>query len=124
MSHKKHKMVCLSFWCLLCLFVATFAQQPPASRKVLAVYWYDKDYPWNTMFDQRFQIGLKSDPSQKVEYYAEYLETNRFPADKVYSLLHDYLREKYAGQNLDAVVATSDTSLDFLLKYRSDLFPQ
>jgi len=76
------------------------------------------------MFDQSFQAALKSAPSEKVEYYAEYLETNRFPPDKIYSLLHDYLRQKYADEKLDALVATSDASLDFLLKYRSDLFPQ
>lgn len=98
-----------------------FAQTP---KRVLVVYWYDKDYPWNTMFDQRFRASLNSAASQPVEYYAEYLETNRFPPDQVSAWLHDYLRQKYADRQPDVVVATSDTSLDFLLKYRGDLFTQ
>src|SRR5262245_19763404 len=109
---------------VLVFSAVAFAQTPPAPKRVLVVYWYDKEYPWNTMFDQGFRTALSSAGSQHVEYYAEYLETNRFPPDKVSSWLHDYLRLKYADKHIDVVVASSDTSLDFMLKYRSDLFPQ
>jgi len=91
-------------------------------KRVVVFYWYDKDYPWNVMFDQSFQAALHSAGSPPVEYYAEYLETNRFPAEKSSQLLHDYLRQKYSDRKIDAVVATSDVSLDFLTKYRADLF--
>jgi PAS domain S-box-containing protein len=37
-------------------------------------------------------------------------------------LLRDYLRQKYAGRRIDVVVANSDASLEFLLKYRDSLF--
>ena len=33
------------------------------------------------------------------------------------------LRQKYAGRTIDVVVASASPPLDFLLKYRSDLFP-
>jgi PAS domain S-box-containing protein len=91
-------------------------------KRVVVFYWYDKDYPWNVMFDQSFQAALHSAGSPPIEYYAEYLETNRFPAEKSSQLLHDYLRQKYSDRKIDAVVATSDVSLDFLTKYRGDLF--
>src|SRR5262249_36320108 len=48
--------------------------------------------------------------------------TNRFPADAQALILHDYLRQKYSDRKIDVVVATSDVSLDFLLKYRNELF--
>ena len=38
-------------------------------------------------------------------------------------MLRDYLKQKYADRTIDVVVANSDASLDFLLKYRADLFP-
>src|SRR4029077_16378251 len=47
----------------------------------------------------------------------------RFPGEAQAVVLRDYLLRKYADRNIDVVVATSDPSLDFLTKYRSDLFP-
>ena len=100
------------------------AQQSAAPKRVLVLYWYDKDFPGNVTFDQSFQAALQSAPAGTVEYYPEYLESNRFPGENQSSLLHDYLRQKYADRTIDVVVATADESLDFLLKYRDDLFPQ
>jgi PAS domain S-box-containing protein len=98
------------------------AQETNGLKRVVVVYWYDKDYPWNVMFDQSFQAALRSGTSAQVEYHAEYLETNRFPPEQASLLLHDYLQKKYSGMKIDAVVATSDVSLDFLIKNRGDLF--
>src|SRR5262245_8018588 len=104
---------------LVILLLAAVALAQPAPKRVLVLYWYNKDYPWNVRFDQSFQAALPSG----VEYYAEYLETNRFPGETQEVLLRDYLRQKYADRKIDVVVATSDASLDFLTKYRRDLFP-
>ena len=112
---------------LLVLFLPTdaIAQQSTPPKRVVVLYWYDKDYPWNAKFDQGFENVLRASTSgRQVEYHAEYLETNRFPRAQVYSLLPDYLKRKYADEAPDVVVATSDASLDFLLKYRSELFPR
>ena len=99
------------------------AQQPAINKRVLVLYWYNKDYPWNVRFDHAFQTVLRSASPNTVEYFPEYLETKRFPGEKQSRLLHDYLKQKYADRPVDVVVANSDTSLDFLLKYRADLFP-
>jgi PAS domain S-box-containing protein len=90
---------------------------------VLALYWYNKDYPGNILFDKYFQEGLDSAQLGPVEYYHEYLESNRFPGEKQSLLLRDYLKNKYADKEIDVVVAVSDPPLDFLLKYRAELFP-
>src|SRR6185312_8048516 len=63
-----------------------------------------------------------SEPTGQWELFSEYLDSTRFPGEQQTELLHDYLRQKYAGQKIDAVVATPDPALDFLLKHRSDLF--
>ncbi len=83
------------------------------------LYWYDKVYQGQNLWDQSFQASL----SGNVEYYPEYLEANRFPGANQSEALHDYLLKKYADRSLDVVVANSEASLNFLLKYRSDLFP-
>jgi PAS domain S-box-containing protein len=99
------------------------AQQPAAPKGVLVLDWYNKDHPWNVKFDPSFQASLRSASAGAAECYFEYLESNRFPGERQSLLLRDYLRRKYADHRIDVVVANSDTSLDFLLKYRDRLFP-
>src|SRR5262245_43842829 len=99
------------------------AQQTESPKRVLVLYWYDKDYPGHIIFDRSFQAALQAAPAGTVEYYPEYLESNRFPGDNQSLFLRDHLRQKYADRTIDVIVAVSDASLEFLLKYRNDLFP-
>jgi PAS domain S-box-containing protein len=99
------------------------ARQSPRPSRVLVLHWYDKDYSWNVNFERTFRAGLQSNQGKPVEYYPEYLESNRFPGENQASFLHDYLRQKYADRAIDVFVANSDASLDFIMKYRDDLFP-
>jgi len=98
------------------------SQSSDAPRKVLVLYWESKDFAGNISFDQGFQTGLHAEPSNRWELFSEYLDSTRFPGEHQAELLRDYLREKYAGQKIDVVVATPDPALDFLLQYRNDLF--
>jgi len=106
----------------LVTLLASVASAQDTPKKVLVLYWESKDFVGNISFDKGLQAGLFADPSSKVELFSEYLDTTRFPGDKQSELLHDYLREKYANQKIDVVIATPDPALNFLLKYRTDLF--
>ncbi|MFL6275738.1 MAG: PAS domain-containing protein [Blastocatellia bacterium] len=102
---------------------AARAQRARHPKGVLVLYWYNKDFPGNVIFDQNFQAALQSAPGGTVEYYPEYFETDRFPGESYEGLLRDYLRRKYADRTIDVVVAAGDPPLEFLLKYRNELFP-
>ena len=120
--------LCVKHFSLLCVAVfmcatAAMGQDSVAVRKILVLYWESKDFIGNISFDQGVQAGLHSEPSTKWELYSEYLDTTRFPGEHQAELLHDYLRAKYAGQKIDVVIATPDPALDFLLRHRTDLFP-
>src|SRR5213075_2089960 len=99
------------------------AQNSSATKRLLFLYWYDRDYPGNVRFDQSFRGALRSISHETIDYYAEYLETNRFPGERQSRLLHDYLRQKYADIPIDVLLASTPPALDFFLKYHSDLFP-
>jgi PAS domain S-box-containing protein len=103
---------------------AVCAQPAPTPKRILVLYWYNKDWPSNAAFGQSFQTVLRRVPPGSVEYYAESLESDRFPGENQAQLLRDYLRQKYADRRIDVVVAVSDAALDFFLRYRRDLFPQ
>jgi PAS domain S-box-containing protein len=98
------------------------AQQAATPKRILLLYWNDRDYAGNIAFEQTFRAGLQSAPTETFEYYSEYLESNRFPGEKQSSLLRDYLRTKYADRNIDVILAVTDQPLAFLLKYRQELF--
>jgi PAS domain S-box-containing protein len=109
------------------LVVFLFPQVSPVKaaaspKRILALYWYNKDFPSNPAFDRSVQAALKSAPAGSIEYYTEYLESDRFPGENQSEALRDYLRQKYANRSIDVVVAVSDVPLDFLLKYRDSLF--
>jgi PAS domain S-box-containing protein len=111
------------------LVVFLFPQVSPvkaaaAPKRILVLYWYNKDFPSNPAFDRSFQAALKSAPAGSIEYYSEYLESDRFPEENQSEVLRDYLRQKYASRPIDVVVAVSDVPLEFLLKYRDSLFPR
>ena len=97
-------------------------QQAAAPKRILLLNWGAKDFPGNVMFDQSFLEVIQASP-EWTEYYPEYLDTNRFPGEAQARFLHDYLEKKYADTPIDVVVALGDPTLDFLLKYRDDLFP-
>src|SRR5215813_3582162 len=99
------------------------AQQSSEPKRALVLYWYNKDHPWNVKFDQSFQAALQSVPAGTVEYYPEYLETNRFPGEKQALLLRDYLRQKYADRTIDVVVANIESPEIFTMIARSTPVP-
>src|SRR5262245_10928120 len=101
-------------------FPAVSRAEGPRQKRVLALYWYGKDFPANVEFDRGVQSVFRR---AGIEYYAEYWEPNRFPGEAQALTERDYLKRKYAEREIDAVIAMSVVSADFLLKYRDDLFP-
>jgi PAS domain S-box-containing protein len=95
-------------------------QQSTSAKRVLVLYWHDRSYPFNAGFEESFRKAL---PTGVFEYYPEYLETNRFPGETQSLALRDYLRQKYVDRAPDVIVTVGYTTLDFVSKYRNDLFP-
>jgi PAS domain S-box-containing protein len=118
-------------WCATLLFWTVFSFSPPVGRaqqsarpkQVLLLYWDDQNHPANVEFARDLRAALQSLAPGGIEYYSEYLEASRFPDEKHSELLRDYILQKYAGRTMDVVVATESVPLDFLFKYRSELFP-
>ncbi len=112
--------VCAGVWLLS---RSVKGQETAEAKKVLVLYWDNKDFPGNVSFDQGFQVGMRSEGETRWEIYSEYLDTARFPEEHQNEVLHEYLLQKYEGKKIDVVVASPDPSLRFLLDHRKDLFP-
>ena len=95
------------------------AQETARPKGVLALYWGGRDNPTTAIFDKSIQSAFKSAPTGSIEYYAEYLEEDRFTWEK----MRDFLRQKYGDNRIGAIITLSNQTLNFLLKYRGDIFP-
>jgi PAS domain S-box-containing protein len=92
------------------------------SRTVLTIQWSSEDFPSTPAIDAAIRDAVTSSDTP-VDYFTEYLESDRFPVEEASSALSNYIRAKYAGRTIDVVVAISDAALDFALRYRAALFP-
>jgi PAS domain S-box-containing protein len=97
---------------------------PSGPINVLVMHWYDRGYFANAAFDRTLEAALHASAPEGVEYYSEYLETNRFPGEDQARLLSAYLRQKYEGKRIDVIISGISQTLDFLLEYRHELFPK
>ena len=91
-------------------------------RTVLAVYSSAEDFPGNVVKDSALRKVLLSDANVPVDYHTEYLESDRFPAEDASLALREYIRHKYRGRHIDVVVAINEAALDFVVRFRHDLF--
>ncbi len=113
----------LAFIAVVLGALAAAAQVTHVPKRVLVIYWDNKDFRGNIVFDQYFQEELKAAPFHDLEYYPEYLESNRFPSEDYLDGFYDYLKRKYEDRHIDVVVALTDAPLRLMFKHGKDLFP-
>jgi PAS domain S-box-containing protein len=109
--------------CLASFSVLSQSSSDGGTKRVLLLSHYGRESPAEVLFQQGFDTILKSSFTERVEIYREALETYRFPGNEHERLMQQYLHEKYVDRKVDVVVAYTDTALDFLLRYRDQLFP-
>jgi len=71
---------------------------------------------------QGIRAAFLSNSSFNVQLYTEYLDVGRFPGPNSTSAFVDYLRRKYAGIEINVIIAVYPHAVDFLLAERRTLF--
>ena len=125
MKARKHLLVSSKFLlvvCALMLLTPVVRAQAIAPKRIVVLYWDNKEFPGNVKFEESFKAQLQLDRRQDVEYFPEYFEFSRFPEETLAISFRNHLKAKYANRTVDVVVASADAALKFLLQYRSDLF--
>ena len=113
-----------TFTLVVCAFVVLgpVARAQVAPKRVVVLYWDNKEFPGNAKFEESFKAQLQVDHRQDLEYFPEYLEASRFPEENTAVTFRNYLQAKYAKRTVDVVVASADAPLKFLIQYRNELF--
>ena len=108
--------------CISASLAGTAIAAPDDQATVLALYPTRRGAPATTQFDRTIEQRLMERFGARIDYYAEFMDLARFPQPGYPDALRDFFRNKYAGQRFDVVVATTNAVLEFVIKYRDDLF--
>ena len=119
------RIVPVVVWLMLILSTTRVlcAQEAQTPKRILLIHDYGQEAAGRTILDQNFQSVIRAAPLGSIEFYTETLELYRFPGERHISVIHDYLRKKYTDVKIDVMVVVFDGPLDFMRRYRDDLFP-
>ena len=108
---------------VLLLLQPLYAVEPRETKQVLALYSEDKTHPAHELTDRGILSAFRSNTLFNVQLYNEYLDASRFSGPAHARAFADYLRHKYAGTQINAIIAVYPHAVDFLLAERRTLFP-
>ena len=103
-----------------CLLAPGAAAQGPAN--VLVIFSNNRLLPANVDFDRG--LNEAAEGSANVRYFAEFLDSPEFGGESYAQQTASYLREKYSARRPRVVVAGGQAALGFLLRYRTEIFPE
>lgn len=94
------------------------------ARNVLVLYSNNRLVPGNVSVDRGLRAALSESADRPIQTFSEFLDRPDFGGDAYEETVTRYLQEKYSLRPPDAIVAVSDSSLEFLLHHRARLFPK
>jgi len=100
------------------------AAEPRETKRVLVLYSEEKDHPAHGITEQGIRSAFRSNKLFDVHLYTEYLDVSRFGGSSHAPAFADYLRHKYSGMEIHAIIAVYPYAVDFLTAERHTLFPK
>jgi len=92
-------------------------------KRILILSSEDPNLPGPLVLNQAIRSTLNNGSSVHVQFYNEAQDNFRIPNDKYEKEMVSLLRRKYEGEKIDLIFALVAPALKFLLKHRSELFP-
>jgi hypothetical protein len=107
----------------LALWQPLWAGQPLETKRVLILYSEDNAHPAHELTDQGILSAFRSNTLFGVQVYKEYLDVTRFSGLANAQAFADYLRRKYTGIKIDAIITVYPAAVEFLISEAIDVFP-
>src|SRR5262249_57624288 len=92
-------------------------------KTILLIYGEARLIPAIVTVDQAIRSTIQSRWPSPVRFYTEYLDLSWFPNEGQERQLGRLMKQKYAGRNIDLVMACGDAALRFALRERASVFP-
>jgi len=113
------RVVCLA----LMLLAGGTASASSATRNIVLLFDERPELPGLAVLDADLVRTLATNTGYHIEVYREAMDLSRFGSDTYQAFLRDVLRTKYAGKQIDVVVAILGPALDFVLTHGEEIFP-
>ncbi|MCK7494509.1 MAG: hypothetical protein MZW92_27585 [Comamonadaceae bacterium] len=100
---------------VLLLVQPLYAAGPGEAKRVLILFSEDKTHPAHEMTEQGIREVFRSNKLFDVQLFTEYLDVSRFGGISHARTMADYLRRKYSGMEIHAIIAVYPAAVEFLL---------
>src|SRR5262245_41327126 len=108
---------------VVCLFgPVAGAQEADRTRQVLVLNTARQTEQFSQVSEREIPTLLAAGLGQRIDYYTEYFDANRFPHPQYETVYVDFLRQKYAGKRFDLLLMMGDVAMDFVSRHRDELF--
>jgi PAS domain S-box-containing protein len=106
---------------ITCLFPKAIGAHEDIHKHVLVLHSYHPDLPWTKSIMEGIQEVFAEAP--EVQFYIEYLDTQRYPDPEYFSeVLTILFHHKLEQKQFDLVVLSDNDALNFVLQHSDDLF--
>ncbi|MBU1168695.1 MAG: diguanylate cyclase [Proteobacteria bacterium] len=124
MLYSNPKKSCVTSLALV-LFLGVFCAEAFSHsnhKNILILHSYHQGLEWTDSITQGIQSVFKQDDSN-FDIHFEYLDTKRHPDEAYMEKLVALFRLKSVGEDNDVIIVADNNALDFIQKYRDDLYP-
>lgn len=118
------KFIILALAVLLVSWHFSYAEAAnyPEEKRILVLDSFHQDLPLSKLFLKGLQDRFQQQDGIKIHYFYEYMDRQRYQPDSSYiKHLPEYLKDKYAAQKIDLVIAHRRLAFDFMVKYGDNI---
>jgi signal transduction histidine kinase len=106
-----------------CLFgPVAGAQEAERPKQILVLNSSRQTEQFSQVSERELPTLLAAGLEQRIDYYTEYFDANRFPHPQYETVYVDFLRQKYAGKRFDLLLMMGDVAMDFVSRHHRELF--
>ncbi|MDO8873561.1 MAG: hypothetical protein Q7V05_12670 [Methanoregula sp.] len=110
------------FFIICAICITPVSAQNDTKKQVLILVSYNQGMPWaDTELSGTQEILARS--GLDYELHIEYMDTKRTFNEVHIRNLYTLYKNKYNGTHFDVILCSDNDALNFLLKYRDELFP-
>ena len=112
------------FACILLLISLNSMAEEFKPHKVLVLHSYSKGLSWTEKITEGIEKAFIQAGKDGLQYRLdyEYMDTKKFSNEEYYQLLYSIYSFKYRHHDYEAIIASDDDALNFLIKHRDSLF--
>ena len=92
------------------------------TKRVLILTGYDPGHPAATIILRSLTSTMRDASPDRIEFFYEFQENFRIPNAKYETDMLNFMQRKYAGEQMDLVIALGAPALQFLLNHEATLF--